>query len=75
MGYVEDRERQQRVGGVQMLTPIPVDGLVLAEFEIAYQPEFEQGVDGQQNPPLWIDALRATAYILNSLYDRTIRRA
>ena len=51
MGYVEDRERQQRVGGVQMLTPIPVDGLVLAEFEIAYQPEFEQGVDGQQNPP------------------------
>ena len=47
VGQVEDREGQQRVGGVQMLTPVPVDGLVFAEFEIAYQPELEQGVAGE----------------------------
>ena len=50
-----------------MLAPIPVDGFVLAEFDIGDQPKSQQGIDSEQDPPGWIDAVGATVYILEPM--------
>ena len=57
-----------------MLAPIPVDGFVLAEFDIGDQPKSQQGIDSEQDPPGWIDAVGATVYILIPMQNKMIRR-
>ena len=57
-----------------MLAPIPVDRLVLAQFDIGDQPEPEQSVNAEQYPPVRIDAIRATVYILDLMQNKMIRR-
>ena len=57
-----------------MLSPVPVYGFVFAEFDVGDLLQPQQGVDGERDPPEWIDAVRATMYILKPMQNKTIRR-
>ena len=55
-----------------VLSPIPVNSLVLAQLHIGDQPELEQGIGTQQNEAQQIDAVGAAAYIVKPEHSRTI---